>query len=323
MRSALLGFSAFLCVLVAVCYVLRHDAWALLTMIPVWCWLVPGLLLTLPGWLGGYRKAALGTTLLWLGVVGGLADEPVGLLREWFGQRRPPMSTKLGDLWVVTLNCGSVGLHAAREVADLQPDVILLQESPSREQLEALAEMIYGEAGVAVYGVEASLVAHGELVAGEATTQVGDYFCTALLRLADGRQLGVVSLRLRTPEIPLRFWSIDTWRAQTAVRREQREQLQGAIETTAPLGDVLTILAGDFNAPAGDAIYRVLRPRWRDAFAEAGYGWGNTVLNDWPVQRIDQVWISSQLVPIQVRAVQSRASDHRLVVADLSWANDE
>ncbi|MEN6581066.1 MAG: hypothetical protein ABFD54_01285 [Armatimonadota bacterium] len=49
-------------------------------------------------------------------------------------------------------------------------------------------------------------------------------------------------------------------------------------------------------------------------------GWGNTVLNDFPVQRIDQVWLSDGLRAISVRAHKTRHSDHRLVVCDVMSA---
>ncbi len=93
------------------------------------------------------------------------------------------------------------------------------------------------------------------------------------------------------------------------------EELAGFLNGAAPDGPLL--VGGDFNAPAGDAIYRLLRPRLRDAFAVAGRGWGNTALNDIPVSRIDQVWASDAFRPTAVTARRTAYSDHRMVVADL------
>ena len=55
------------------------------------------------------------------------------------------------------------------------------------------------------------------------------------------------------------------------------------------------ILGGDFNAPQGDAAFRPLAPRLRDAFRDGGQGWGNTITNDTPFLRIDQVWVSDEI----------------------------
>ena len=75
-------------------------------------------------------------------------------------------------------------------------------------------------------------------------------------------------------------------------------------------GSVLTTI--------GDAVYRLLAPRLRDAFAEAGVGWGNTITNDFPFARIDQIWIDPHWRPRAVQAQRSAHSDHRIVIADLT-----
>ncbi|MBI4474447.1 MAG: hypothetical protein HY646_17385 [Acidobacteria bacterium] len=79
------------------------------------------------------------------------------------------------------------------------------------------------------------------------------------------------------------------------------------------------MVGGDFNAAAGDASDRDLQPDLHDAFAEAGRGWGNTLLNDLPVVRIDQIWVSRHFRAVNVRAYRTRYSDHRAVVCDLDW----
>jgi len=81
--------------------------------------------------------------------------------------------------------------------------------------------------------------------------------------------------------------------------------------------DTPIILGGDFNAPAGDAVLRLLRPRLHDAFREGGRGWGNTVLNDLPVLRFDQTWLSGDLRATRVHARKTQRSDHRMVVCDI------
>ena len=44
---------------------------------------------------------------------------------------------------------------------------------------------------------------------------------------------------------------------------------------------------------------------------------GNTIINDFPVSRIDQVWVSGEFDSKVVVAHRTRNSDHRMVVCDL------
>ena len=76
-------------------------------------------------------------------------------------------------------------------------------------------------------------------------------------------------------------------------------------------------MGGDFNAPAGDAIFELLYPNLRDAFGEAGVGWGNTITNDYPFLRIDQVWVSHHFQVQRVISRKTAFSDHRMVICDL------
>jgi endonuclease/exonuclease/phosphatase (EEP) superfamily protein YafD len=97
------------------------------------------------------------------------------------------------------------------------------------------------------------------------------------------------------------------------------------LETTPakPVGQVTiatqnspTILGGDFNASARDAIFEILKPDLRDGWPIAGRGWGKTIVNNAPVHRIDQIWISPQFTPESVTAQPSNGSDHRMVIGD-------
>ena len=80
------------------------------------------------------------------------------------------------------------------------------------------------------------------------------------------------------------------------------------------------MIGGDFNAPGGDQIYQTMAPRFRDSWAVAGRGWGKTSLNEYPIHRIDQIWITDDFKPVNVTARKSEGSDHRMVICDL-WLN--
>lgn len=111
---------------------------------------------------------------------------------------------------------------------------------------------------------------------------------------------------------------LDCWRDDTRDRQERREQLRDIAQQIEAVPPGTPILAGgDFNAPASDAIFRLLQPRLHDTYKEGGRGWSDTISNEMPVLRIDQVWASKHFEAGTVRAQKTAHSDHRLVVCDL------
>ena len=77
------------------------------------------------------------------------------------------------------------------------------------------------------------------------------------------------------------------------------------------------IVAGDFNAPQGDKIFSLLPNTLYDTFRAQGRGIGNTIINDMPMLRIDQIWVSRDFETVQSFTVRSKVSDHRIVVSDV------
>jgi endonuclease/exonuclease/phosphatase (EEP) superfamily protein YafD len=136
--------------------------------------------------------------------------------------------------------------------------------------------------------------------------------------LQNGRVVEIVNLRLEPAIVRVDYWSPECWRLQTENRRVRRRQLQEIVARFAATPPAVPLLVGgDFNAPAGDKILRLLEPRLRDSFSEAGVGWGNTITVDFPFARIDQLWIDRHWAPTRVVAVPTKSSDHRMVIADL------
>ena len=77
------------------------------------------------------------------------------------------------------------------------------------------------------------------------------------------------------------------------------------------------IIAGDFNAPAGDRVYGMLKGEFIDTFSEAGSGWGNTYHRAFPILRLDHIFASRAFHAVRSRVVSVKESDHRMVVSDL------
>jgi vancomycin resistance protein VanJ len=297
-----------LCLVIAFCYTWRLDAWAAVTVFPIWVWWLAGILLVACARRKVGRRYSLATALIWCAALCVFADHPLSLLRFRSNDGR--------TLRIVSLNCAG-SARAAREVAELRPDIILVQESPGREPLAALARECFSDGGHVLSGVDASIVARGTIAPLPLPDSVTSNAVCARIRLSEGSEFTVVSLRLETPSVRIDLWSPECWREKTATRRRQRTQLATILDAVGTSSDNLpTIVGGDFNAPPGDAIFRELAPL-HDAFGEAGRGWGNTILNSAPFLRIDQIWISAQLRAVDACSRKTEYSDHRMVVCDL------
>ena len=302
-----------------VCYWRRPDSCAAITLWPVWAWALIGLLVTGLAWDRRAKRAVGGVALLWLLFLVVFAEEPSSLVRfgawpdpDWVAARQQGRGLR-----VVSLNCSGGSAAAAAEVARYHPDIVLLQESPSRENVRALGRRLFGsEAGV-VWGIDGSIIARGRARQIPAPRDTSILTMTHV-RLSSRIEANVISVRLVPPEIRIDLWSPSCWRDHAANRRARRGQVAEAMKAIEGLPrSVPLIVGGDLNAPAGDAAFWPLRRRLKDTFREAGKGWGNTVLNDAPALRFDQVWASDDLRACAVVARKTRHSDHRMVICDL------
>ena len=78
------------------------------------------------------------------------------------------------------------------------------------------------------------------------------------------------------------------------------------------------VMVGDFNArPGWRQIEELLAAGWVDAWAEAGEGEGFTSNARDPRFRIDYIFSTPDLVALDAGVIQSRASDHFAVAADI------
>jgi hypothetical protein len=319
-QALAVALSAALCITLTVYYLFRFDACAAVTLFPAWFWLFPGLLLLAVGYHRAHRRWFTAVLCLWIFYLTLLAEEPKSLIRslgpvssDWEAARQRGEGIR-----VVSLNCAGGSPEAAMQIAPYNPDIVLLQESPSREETERVGRRLFGEQAAVLWGPDASILARGSLQPRPLPRALQSYCAQARLRLPNGFQTEVFSLRLQPAPLRTDLWNPDCWRAMMRDRRQRRLQLQAVVHRLAATPTpVPVILGGDFNAPQGDAIFQSLRPRLRDAFAEAGRGWGNTITADYPVLRIDQVWVSERLRPVRVVARRLQSSDHRLVICDL------
>lgn len=104
------------------------------------------------------------------------------------------------------------------------------------------------------------------------------------------------------------------YRADPSVRRMQIDDILEVID--ADRGP--TLLVGDLNAPPDAPELGPLRDEFDDAWAAQGEGPGYTFPAEAPSKRIDYVLTSPTVETDSVDVVDTVASDHRPVVAELS-----
>lgn len=282
------------------------------TIWPAWVFAVPGLGLVLALYRRQAIRLAWPALLVHLALLLLIAEEPRSMARALI-----PVRQDLG-LRVEVLNVGLGSVDAAREAVRPDVDLVLLQESPGRGDLEALARGAWGEKGAVLSGPDASILVHGRLEPLPIAKGTHN-FVAARVWPEKGGEWIVVSLRLNPPVFSLNYLSPSTWRAYAD---NKRARIQELAEIARWLEDVPSgtpvLIAGDFNTPPDPVTQASLRPRFRDAFVEAGRGWGATGINDFPMVRIDQIWLSEELRAIEVQAAKTLNSDHRRVTARIA-----
>lgn len=289
-------------------YWVRPLATEGITIWPAWIWALPGLVLVLDKpkklW-----KSARWPLLAWVGL-------SVAFSEAW----RVALPGGLGehDVRVVTLNTGGYMEGAMQETASLSPDIVLLQESAELPDQAEVIKRTYGEGYQGVVGYDGSIFVRGEILKSYAKQS---NFVIAHVRLRDGRELDVVSLRLRAPWARMDYWRKECWQAYTQHRTEHLEELRALWRrvqdhrTGAPL-----VMGGDFNLVPDAGEVEILGSELVDSYRVAGRGWYATALEGARLFRIDKVWCSKELQPRGTFARDSEPSDHRYVVAQFDWA---
>ena len=287
-------------------------------LVPTWCWQVCGVMLAGCGLHTDRKQWFVGLLLTWAAFAWLFVEEVHSLIRresvsssEWLAARESGRGIR-----IVSLNCNVGQSRCVEEVVAWKPDVVLLQESPSKEQLPGLVELLFGQDGSCLYGGDVSILARGKLT--RRFSDARSHFVHAEVELPTGRVIEVVSIRLSPPIPRFDFWQPDFWSDHRMKRISHREQINRIIEhlQSVPPRSHL-IVGGDFNAPPRDDALALLRSRLTDAFLTAGSGWGATGTNEYSLFRVDQVWVSNSLQPVSVMAKKTLHSDHQMVVCDL------
>ena len=290
----------------------RTDSLHIATLVPMFVWLILGLTSVVVLTSGKPRMALM---IAWLGCGGWLADAPFSLMR-W------PKTAATGaeTIRVVSMNC-LARPATLRQLAELDPDVVLLQEAPSQHDVNMYVQSALGGIGTAVCGSDTSLIIKGQakLISQphRSNSRQLSNFIAAEVELTNGTTLIVISARLLPTPILLDVYSPNCWKFYAENHAKRRSDMAALKAFVDQHPNTPIILGGDFNTPARDSVFDLLKPRLRDTFPIAGNGWGKTITTDIPLHRIDQIWVSDSFQPLSVRAVASDISDHRFVVCDV------
>lgn len=299
--------SSLLLAFFASAYAIRADATYAVTLWPAWFWLVPAAFLML--FIRGKRNLLMLITL-WLVFALVFSEEWRSSLR--LGEVPRPQN----GIRVISLNCAAGEIRAAEEVIPLRPDIVLLQESPSLPELEKLRDNLFGPGAALLHGSDTSIIANGKLGDVIKQSQRGDFIFAEVV-LPGKPPIFVCSLRLMPPILRFDLWNPGCWSEMAQSRKARREELQTIAKQTLESSGAPTIFGGDFNTTPDDGITASLRPILNDSFETAGRGWGGTGTNEYPVARVDQIWVSKHFQPIAVYAKQTLFSDHRMVICDI------
>ena len=307
------------------CFARQPDRFAAFTVLPIWLWGGFGVLLSSVAFYFLRAPLSLIMTGVWAVTLLVGADEARVLAN--FGKSPPrPGPATFHDgrpvLRIATLNCAAINPSTfshgdpSKDIAAWEPDIVLLQDV-FPNQVRQIADALYGGRGDYRSHTTNGIVTRWKIQREVRNPAQRDQQVT--ITRPDGASLEVVNVHLATAATDLRFWNRATWtahRGNRAVRRAELTRTQQILEQTTNFPNTPTLFGGDFNAPASDIVHRQLSRDFVDAFAAAGTGWADTFHGRLPILRIDHLYATRHLSPIRCRAVTTRHSDHRMVVAD-------
>jgi endonuclease/exonuclease/phosphatase (EEP) superfamily protein YafD len=320
---SLVGMSLLLHIFTIFCFSRQPDHLAAFTVMPIWLWGGIGLFLAGAATLLLRHRLSLVVPGIWAITLLIGADEARTLTTIGKPGPRPgPPADFQGSpvLRVVTLNCAHFSY--GDPIPDLKawhPDIVLLQQIHPHQAVRAAKLLYDGEGQFLIHRTNA-LISRWSMIQRDpppGLETARNQHVT--LTLADGSPLHLVNAHLSSAATDLRLWSPDAWREHYHNRTSRKNELANALailQQTANFPDEPTLFGGDFNASATDVVHRQLTGSFRNAFASAGTGWGNTYHRRFPILRIDHLYTTHQLRPVRARAYVTRKSDHRMVVAD-------
>ncbi|NIP96332.1 MAG: hypothetical protein GWO24_24015, partial [Akkermansiaceae bacterium] len=305
-------------------YARQPDRFAAFTLFPIWIWGSVGLSLSSSAFIFFRAPLSLFTSGAWALTILFVADETRPLGRLGTDGLQPGTPGRYGGrdvIRVATINWAGSAENFSEPIVRYRPDIVFVQEINHPYRLRQLNEILYDGRGDYRYD---SRTRCGMVVRGEIEHHIPNPVYRSQqvrMRLPNGRRVELVNIHLQPASTDLSLWRRDCWRAHHHNRKLRRGELAVALQlldtTNRDPRVPAVIIAGDFNAPAGDRVYRMLRKEYIDTFSAAGSGWGNTYHRRFPLLRLDHIFASKSFVPARSRVVTINESDHRMVLSDL------
>ena len=272
------------------------------------------------GW--GWRVASAATFAL-------VASVGMGL--SWRSAAEPVA----GSVRLMTWNAKTVqasersgGIEALmREVAEHRPDIVVMQDANALRRVHDAAPAAPMLGLPYVWGLGQYLVASRFPLEGCADVTAGSLTYARCTVHADASTFELRTVHFESPRAGLLAarhegaGGVDTWLANLDERLLQSRSLAASLAgAPRPL-----IVAGDLNAAeSSDVVGQLLAGGLRDAFSSAGrgfgYTYGHTLRPRFSFLRIDHILVSPQVTAHRSFTGTADASDHRPVIADLSFA---
>jgi len=329
----LVGLSLALHLLTVFAFARQPDKLAAFTVMPIWIWGTLGLTFSSAAFYFLRAPLSLVVTAMWALTILLVADEARVIANLTTPSPQPgkpePFNGEL-PIRVITLNVSQFRFgdpsndigDPSNDIAAWDPDIVMLQEvTPA--QVKKIADRLYGGTGdyraFALNGVVTRWKIKREVRNPDRNFMFFNHNVT--IGHPKNGPIEVANIHLSSAATDLRLWQKQCWRNHRDNRKKRQLEIAVALrileDTTSFPTSQPVILGGDFNAPPTDPIQRLIERDFDDAFHIAGTGWGDTFQRRIPILRLDRIHVTRQFTPIRCRAVTTRHSDHRMVVADL------
>jgi endonuclease/exonuclease/phosphatase (EEP) superfamily protein YafD len=302
------------------CYTRQPDSFAAYTVLPFWFWGSIGVSLTL--FACYYLRTPLSGIMAFIWAVTLLvgSDESTALRHQTIAppQPGPPVAFQGKPvIRVISLNCAIFNFgDPSQDLARWQPDIVLLQDVLNHH-VKTISQTLYQGHGNFRHRETNGIVTRWKIKREIYDPRQRNHQVTLVMH--DGREIEVVNVHLLSAATDLRFWKKSAWQNHRDNRLKRERELglvRKILMETTDFPETPTLFGGDFNVPAKDIVHQPLSKDFINAFNTVGTGWGNTYPRRLPILRIDHLYASRHFTPVRSRVVETRHSDHRMVVTD-------
>ncbi len=294
MRTTLAGLSITFGIVMAGLYYLRPNWATAATIFPAWSWVLVFGPLGLPAF---RYKIFRVVCIVWILFTLCFVEEIKSLSKSLI-----PKGSDAQAIKVITINC-SGSIKALSSALQQDPDIVLIQETPQQSVVETWLEQ-HSDYAYA-HGIDTSILVRGRIDSSSHKA----FFYNSISAHLNSRKVQITSLRLSTSNPRMDLWNPDCWKAQRRTREGQLNQILKIQEYRATHKHDYEILGGDFNVPQGDKVFHQIHDTLDDTFREGGRGWCNTILNVFPLLRIDQIWTSPGLHCLNAETAAAEQTD--------------